>query len=218
LLKELFPDAEVTYFDISKDLLKYSKKLARENDKQIEFINDDILSCDFKNKYDLVFSRFALKHIFNPQNAIIVMCNILNDNGVICLVDKDVYANIWFPQFPLYKTKFMDALTKYNNSKNRCGDSAIGRKIRYYLSNNGIEIKYEELLSFNLNDNTEKNIQEYKKIYIDVYRNLVPELVDNNLITTNEADKDINKLIDFLDNKKNTAIIVDFAIWGKKNG
>jgi len=218
LLKELFTDAKVTYFDLSQDLLKYSKELSQINNMQIEFVNGDILLHKFEKKYDLVFSRFALKHIFNPQKAIDVICDNLSDNGIVCLIDKDVYANIWFPQFPLYKTKFMDALDKYNKSANRGGDPAIGRKIRNYLSNNDIKVESEELLSFNLNDNTKKNIKLYKEIYIDVYRNLVPELVDNNLIATNEANKDINKLIDFLDNKKNTAIIVDFAIWGQKNG
>jgi SAM-dependent methyltransferase len=218
LLKKLFPDAKVTYFDLSQDLLIYSKELSQHSNIQIEFIKGDILSHKFEIKYDLVFSRFALKHIFNPQNAINIMCNSLSDKGIVCLIDKDVYANIWFPRFPLYKTKFMDALNKYNKFANRGGDSAIGRKIRYYLSNNDIEVQHEELLSFNLNDNSEKNIKVYKEIYIDVYKNLVPELVDNNLITTNEANKDINKLIGFLENKKNTAIIVDFGIWGRKNG
>ena len=37
LLKELFPKAEVTYFDYSIDLLNYAKKIAKENNKAIEF-------------------------------------------------------------------------------------------------------------------------------------------------------------------------------------
>ena len=218
LLKKLFPNAEVTYFDASKELLIYSKKLAEVNNCRINFINGDILLYKFEKKYDLIFSRFALKHIFTPQKAIDIMCGALNKKGTICLIDKDVYANIWFPDFPLYKTKFMEALNRYNKFKNRGGDSAIGRKIKNYLTINGIEIKNEELLSFNLNDNSGEKIKLYKEIYIEVYKNLIPELTDNNLITKEEAEKDINKLTTFLNNKKHTAIIIDFFVIGKKNG
>ena len=218
LLKELFPKAEVTYFDYSIDLLNNAKKIAKENNKKIEFKQGDISSYPFKDKYDLVFSRFALKHFYNPQNSINTMTNILEDAGVICFIDKDVYANIWYPYFPLYKTKFMTALNKYNELEHRGGDSAIGRKMRSYLILNKIDVQDEKLILFNLNNNTEPNINTYKNIYIDVYKNLIPELVNSKLISYDEAMNDINKLIGFINNPKNTAIIIDFAIWGQKNG
>lgn len=218
LLKELFPKAEVTYFDSSIDLLNYAKKIAKENNKKIVFKHGDISSYPFEDKYDLVFSRFALKHFYSPQNSINTMTNILEDTGVICLIDKDVYANIWYPNFPLYKTKFMMALNKYNELKHRGGDSAIGRKIRSYLISNKIDVQDENLISFNLNNNSKSDIETYKNVYINVYENLIPELVNNKLITYDEAMKDINKLSGFINNPKNTAIIIDFAVWGQKNG
>jgi SAM-dependent methyltransferase len=217
LLKEFFPNANITYFDFSRDLLEYFRGLLKISQHEVKIEHGDILNHSFTEKYDLIFSRFALKHIFNPEHAIKVMCENLNNKGTICLIDKDIYANIWFPKFPLYKTKFMTALNKYNESENRGGDSAIGRKIRYYLSNNNIEIEHEELLTFNLNNNSSKQMLCYKEIFVEVYRNLVPELVATGLLTENQANKDIKKLIAFLNNNKNTAIIFDFVVWGQKN-
>lgn len=218
LLKELFPNAQVTYFDLSRDLLQYSQELSSNHNVRLEFVRGEILSHKFDGKYDLVFSRFALKHIFNPRKAIQIMCGILEDQGVICLMDKDVYANIWYPRFPLYKTKLMDAINKYNEAFHRGGDSAIGRKMRCLLSGNSISVEHEELLCINLNDQKDKKIKLFKQIYIDVYKNLVPELVQHRLISKAEADDSIDKLIDFIENKKNTSVIVDFITWGRKNG
>ena len=107
LLKKIFPDAKVTYFDISTHLMNYAKLHFNEIDY---FIQADIFDCHFTKKYDFVFSRYVLKHLFNPRKAVKIMSNILNKNGFLCLIDKDVSSNIWYPGFPLYKTKFMNAL------------------------------------------------------------------------------------------------------------
>lgn len=215
LLKNLFPQASVTYFDASSELLDFARRFAEERDVEISFILGDILDFDFTERYDLIFCRFALKHFYAPEKAVQTMCRMLEPSGIICLVDKDVYANVWYPRFPLYRTKFMKAINQYNDLPTRGGDSAIGRKMRKLLSQHGVRVKNEVLWSFNLND-TDSDMADYRKIYVQVYENLVPELVSSGLISETDANADIARLRLFLADKTNTSIVIDFATWGVK--
>jgi SAM-dependent methyltransferase len=210
LLKKIFPDAEVTYFDISTHLMNYAKSHFNEIDY---FIQANIFDYDFTKKYDFVFSRYVLKHLFNPRKAVKIMSNILNKNGFLCLIDKDVSSNIWYPGFPLYKTKFMNALNQYNKFPQRGGDSCVGRKIKKYLLENYISILNVELLFFDLtlNDNV-----LLRNLFIEVYENLLPELVNERLLEDEQGKHDIKLLKKFLNNENNTAIIFDFIIQGIK--
>jgi len=210
LLKTVFPKAHVTYFDISALLYKYAENNFSEID---EYILGDIFNYNFSERYDLVFSRFALKHFFSPEKAVKIMTNILNHRGIICLIDKDVSSNIWFPQFPLFKTKFMEALNKYNTLPQRGGDSFVGRKIRSFLFKNGIKIQTEKLLYFDLTK--ESNIK-FRNLYVTVYENLIQELVEKKFITFDDAMNDIEKLKIFLTNSSNLAMIFDYIYWGLK--
>lgn len=210
LLKEFFPNSKVVYFDISNKLCDYAKNNFKKIDK---FMLGDIFDFVFAEKYDFVFSRYALKHLFDPEKAIEIMTQILNKKGIICLMDKDVSANIWYPSFPLYKTNYMMALNKYNQQSHRGGDQYIGRKIKHYLIANGIEIIKEMFLLFDLT--LEENV-ELRKQYVEVYENLLPELVNEGLLDYKQGKNEIKLLKDFLKNKSNTAITVDFIIVGQK--
>lgn len=213
MLKKVFPDAAVNYFDPSEDLAAAARKYAEKQDIRINFLNGDIYSFEFAETYDLVFSRFALKHLFDPTLAIIKMTDILNPGGRITLIDKDVTANIWYPNFPLYRTKFMKALNTYNRQSDRGGDSAVGRKIKYFLSKNKIGKIEVESVQTSL---TKPGNNLYRELFIGVYENLVPELEKAGLITIEATQKDIAKLREFLENEMNLAITFDFIVSGIK--
>ncbi|MCP5103951.1 MAG: methyltransferase domain-containing protein [bacterium] len=215
LLKETFPDAAVTYFDSSVQLAAYAQEQAGSRGCDISFVEGDFHTFDFNRTYDFVFSRFALKHLYNPQRAIQKMTALLNPGGCILVMDKDVTANTWYPMFPLYRTKFMEALNKYNRQSHRGGDSSIGRKIKYLLSKNqirdiGVDIRQTHL-------SVPENAL-YRDLYLGVYNNLVPELVEAGLVTEEDALEDIARLQTFLENPDNLAVTVDFIVSGVKNG
>jgi len=214
-LKKAFPNANVTYLDSSYDLYMYAKRLASRNKIDIKFINNDMLAYEYQFKYDFVFSKYALKHVHSPTKAVRTMCEITENNGIICAIDKDVYANIWYPQFPLFGTEFMSALNKYNNKPSRGGDATIGRKLKTYMIRFGIDIHHDEVSYIDLCSNN-KTTEEYKYIFLDVYRNLLPELVNEGLITEDIALQDIKKLEIHISNIANSAKIADFSVWGVK--
>ncbi len=141
------------------------------------------------------------------------MVEILNPGGRIFLMDKDVTANIWFPVFPLYNTKYMNALNLLNKQSHRGGDSAIGRKIKYYLAQNGIKQLLLETRQTSLTDPKNKH---YRDLQVGVYINLLPELVEAGLISEADGRKDIEKLQEFLKNEHHVAIAFDFIVTGIK--
>ncbi|KUO50218.1 MAG: hypothetical protein APF76_10925 [Desulfitibacter sp. BRH_c19] len=214
LLKQLFPDAEVTYCDMSENLFDYSRKLIQSHGLQVNFTKDDILNpVDIKGKYDLVFCRFALKHMFDPIGAVKNMADLLKKKGVMILIDKDVSSNIWFPKFPLYKSSYMDALNKYNQHTHRGGDSFIGRKLPFILKSLSMTNIHTNIIGKNI---VEDDNKVYREIMLEVYRNLVPELTSVGYISEQDAHADIDQLENFLNTEGNVAIIFDFIVTGVK--
>lgn len=212
-LKKIFPNAEVTYFDLSPTLMNYAKGIAKKEKSELTFILGDFAKFEFTKKYDFVFSRFALKHIYNPEAAIQKMVDLLKPNGTILLMDKDVSANIWYPVFPLYKTKYMQALNEYNDKPERGGNSFVGRSIKYMLAKYGIS---DISTTLNAIDLTSEQNTEHKKLYTEVYFNLLPELVAEGLISQNEAEHDLKRLTDFFNAGGNLSVIFDFITKGSK--
>ncbi|MCK4764691.1 MAG: methyltransferase domain-containing protein [Candidatus Aminicenantes bacterium] len=213
LLKFFFPYADVTYFDSSLDLTEAAGREITKQGCTVNFLKGDLDSFDFSGTYDLVFSRFTLKHLYDPPAAIKKMTGILDPGGRIVLMDKDVTANIWYPAFPLYRTKYMQALNRYNRQTHRGGDSSVGRKIKYLLSKNNIVNITVEALQTSL---TGPENTLYRQLYIGVYENLLPELVEAGFITEDDAHRDITALREFLEDTNNLAITFDFIVSGIK--
>ncbi len=210
-IKALFPNAAVTWLDSSVELLEYAWQSSPDEAVGIEFVNCGLMEYEPTREYDFVFSRFALKHFYDPKLAVSKMVEMLSDGGYICLIDKDVTANVWHPGFPLYQTRFMKALNAYNRKDNRGGDSSIGRKLKTMLAFHGIRDINVNLLVIDL---TSPRNKAFQKLYIQVYSNLVPELVEEKLISEEEAMADIERMEKFLSSANNFALTFDFIVTG----
>lgn len=213
LLKEIFSEAEVTYFDSSIQLSEAARDNAKKGGYELIFINSDIHTFILSQCYDLVFCRFALKHFYDPILVIRKMVEILNPGGRILLMDKDVTANIWYPTFPLYRSRFIGALNRYNEQSHRGGDSSIGRKMKTLLGKNSIKKIEADIISNHL---TGPENALYRELHLGVYTNLLPELVQAGLITPEEGRRDIDRLKIFMDNPDYLAISFDFIATGIK--
>ena len=114
------PKVKVTALDVSKDAIDLSKKNAKENDVNLEFINEDILNYKSDKKYDIIVSNppYVLesekKHMsknvldYEPELALFVKNddphqfykaildfakNSLNKNGKIYFEINEKYKN-----------------------------------------------------------------------------------------------------------------------------
>ena len=96
----------ISWFDISS----YALKIAKNNIPKGNFYNHDITkTIDFKEKYDVSMSFFALEHIPNPLAAIDNMINSLKEWWYLILRYPN-YGSFLFPSPPLiYRYKFHKA-------------------------------------------------------------------------------------------------------------
>ena len=85
------PDAEIIACDISPEMIKLAKQDLAENLKtKIKYnIGDacDINSIKDLGKFDLIYSTFTLHHWNNAELAIKNLYSMLNDNGLLYVLD-----------------------------------------------------------------------------------------------------------------------------------
>lgn len=85
------PDAEIIACDISPEMIKLAKQDLAENLKtKIKYnIGDacDINSIKDLGKFDLIYSTFTLHHWNNAELAIKNLYSMLNDNGLLYILD-----------------------------------------------------------------------------------------------------------------------------------
>ena len=88
--------ASITGIDVSTNSLDYADKKAKENNLNIEYINENYITCDFKRKFNLITFIYFDYCVLSPENRKIILKKILNaleDNGSFIL---DVFSNCHF--------------------------------------------------------------------------------------------------------------------------
>jgi len=142
-LAKHYPNAKVTALDISKDALELSKRNAKENDVNLEFINADIINYKSDKKYDIIVSNppyvieLEKKHMsknvldYEPELALFVKNddplqfykaildfakNTLNKNG-----------KIYFEINEKYKDEIKRLTCNYGYSNIECKEDLFGR-------------------------------------------------------------------------------------------
>jgi len=95
LILKYYPNAEITMFDFSKEMLQSAEAYFEENgmsSNRIKYITGDFIMDDFPDEiYDLVISSYALHHIRNEDHLKKVFMKITNildeDTGTFICVD-----------------------------------------------------------------------------------------------------------------------------------
>ena len=80
LLINKFPESHITGIDIADGMIDYCKNKYRQN-KNIEFINNDIEDFSRCNCYDLAVSSFSLQWISNPVSTFSKIHKMLTNHG-----------------------------------------------------------------------------------------------------------------------------------------
>lgn len=93
----------------------------------VELICGDFIDYGFANRFDVVYSSLTFMHIDNKQNAINIIADLLNDNGIFVLsidknqdntIDMGTYKVNIFPDNPndiekYIKNAKLNIITKY---------------------------------------------------------------------------------------------------------
>ncbi|MGA4515496.1 class I SAM-dependent methyltransferase [Staphylococcus caledonicus] len=116
----------VTGIDISEIAIKYAKEKFEKKLNNIEFINKDIFTLNFKEKYDFclisyyLYSNFSL---YNRNKLLKKIYSILNDGGMVLLDVPSTYkfqhiknSKIWEYENRVEDPFFqLSTIKKYNN-------------------------------------------------------------------------------------------------------
>lgn len=204
--------------DISGRLLDIAYKNAKQKDlSNIKYIHNDMSQLPFcDGSFDLVFSRFALKHSFDPSASVKEMCRVLKDKGVLCVIDKDMLAGVslWHPGFPLRDTALLRAINLQNRLPSRGGNSNIGRMLKGLFVKNGLTVRSVDIEVCAMTAGDSPDASVHRENFLAVYRNNIPLLVQDGLIDMAQASDDMRQLETFLEVQQNFAATVTFTVIG----
>lgn len=82
---------KVTLMDYEKEMIKIVKeKLDKSKISNVLPIQIDLMNEAYKGKkFDLIYTSLTLHHIPDTENIIKKFYNLLNENGMLCIIDLD---------------------------------------------------------------------------------------------------------------------------------
>ena len=94
LLKNKFPDAEITAIDISQKMVDVAK--AKCSDRKIEFITADAEQADIKEEFDFISSNVSFQWFENLEKTLLKYKNMLSDKGymLFSVFGPDTYCEL----------------------------------------------------------------------------------------------------------------------------
>lgn len=142
LAKQVGPTGHVTAIDNSKSQLDFTiRRLQREN---INNVDTKVLSvydiAQLNEKFDLIYCRFVLHHVFHPRNTIKIFYDHLNPNGIYIGEEGMINAAFAYPSSFSWQG-YMPDLPHPENEQDGLGrDGDFGMKLFYYSKLAGFEI------------------------------------------------------------------------------
>lgn len=113
-----------------------SKEAADERLANISFRQQDICQLDEAGVYDIIFARFLLSHLSEPEKAVANMVRALKPGGRLVLEDIQFSAHVHYP----YNAAMATYIEWYAKVVEQTGgDAERGLYLHQYLVNEGLE-------------------------------------------------------------------------------
>lgn len=132
--------------DINSSLLEEAKKLAAQQELEINFHQADIYNLSYENQFGFIYSRFLFQHLEAPLKALSSLYRALQPNGRICIMDVDDGWLSLYPEIPAFKHVCQKALEFQSRQG---GDRLVGRKLRTYLKEAGFTNIKADVITIN---------------------------------------------------------------------
>ncbi len=87
----------VVGIDHDEKIIEIAKELNSDNPNPVQFVTADILSHSIEQEFDLIYARFILSHLPNPEKMVLRLKNLLKEGGKIVLEDIDSSGHYCFP-------------------------------------------------------------------------------------------------------------------------
>jgi ubiquinone/menaquinone biosynthesis C-methylase UbiE len=189
LLKYLDTSGSVLGIDIDPSNVRYAQSNADKlNLANISFEHGDIYSLSHEQQFDLVYSRFLLSHLNNPEMALSNIYKALSPNGMLIIEDTDFSGhfsyprNEYFDQYVLWYQKLL---------KTRSANANIGPELMGLLEKAGFRD-----ISFEIKQPAHIDSQGKLMAEITLEAVSVP-LLAQKICTKSELERTLKELKDF---------------------
>lgn len=170
------------------------EKASRRQTLGLEFRKGDAyqlpLNPDEISSFDIVYSRFLLEHLPDPNRAIKEMMRALKPGGQLIISDDDHQNMILYPEpegFQTLWSAYMDSYLIIGN------DPFIGRKLPRLLTENGCKEVRNDLVFFG-DVAGSPSFESYVKNLCEVIATARELMIENDLISSEAYELAMNNL------------------------
>ncbi len=189
--------------DVSEEQIAVAKnRIEAAGYKNVQFIAGDInnLGASKCKKADIVYSRFLLMHVANPEKIIKLMASLLKSGGVISLQESSMNTAEEHPSNPFIH-KYYRLIVDYGKLKGF--DYNVGRKLPEIFDKLGI---FSKVNYYTKDYKTTDHIKQLLSLRLP---ELQDKFVSADLITEEEYIKLKSAVNNFLkDEKSNDCVIM----------
>lgn len=137
LARRVAPAGRAVGIDIDETTLE----LARQESKtagidNVEFRKADIRTHELEARFDVVYTRFLLTHLSDPDRVVARLVRHLEPGGCLAVEDIDFSGSYTWPESDAY-LRFHDLYCAV--VRRRGGDPELGKRVPLLLANNGLE-------------------------------------------------------------------------------
>ncbi|MEL6589307.1 MAG: methyltransferase domain-containing protein [Bacteroidota bacterium] len=136
----------VTGVDQDQELLRLGKALAREHDKEINFVHGDVYDLPFVERFDYIYCRFLFQHLEDPAKALASLARALKPNGIIQILDVNDEWLFLEPSVPAFEE--LCRLARHHQAQ-MGGNRLIGKSLRNLLQQTGLVEPATDVLMVN---------------------------------------------------------------------
>jgi len=129
------PAGKVLGTDTDKEIIELAKEDAEiAKTGSVEFRQVDACLCQSHEEYDLVYARFLLSHLSEPEKCLEAMAKACRRGGIIVVEDVDFAGSFCYPICPAYE-RYVELYQKVVQRKG--ADPNIGPKLAGMLRKAG---------------------------------------------------------------------------------
>lgn len=170
-----------------KQSLSEKNKLAGD----IHFQRANVYELPYEeNTFDFVIAWFVFQHLEDSDQALKEIKRVLRPGGYVCIVDTDDQYNVTYPPKSDAMVKMHRAVNELQQTQG--GDRKIGRKLPYYLHNQGFDIQATAIqpqTSFVSEDNDLGS-----KMEVELFYQLKNDLIEKEILTDQEFTESIQEI------------------------
>lgn len=203
------PQGRVIGTDTDGEILALARKDAEgENVANVEFHRLDACVCLCKKEFDLVYARFLLSHLSQPENCLAAMTEACRLRGIIMIEDTDFSGSFCYPTCAAYD-RYKELYRKV--VQRRGGDPDIGPKLPGMFRRAGIQ-------AVELNVIQPVHIRGEGKLMTPITMSRISDaLIAEGLATEEEVQQILNKLNEVAaDCQTVMSLPRIFQVWGKR--